>query len=385
MLASTQSSFAGAKVAAAAPKAQRACVRAAATCRKAGPYDAELIATAKTIASPGRGILAIDESNATAGKRLESIGVENTEDNRRAYRELLLGTPGVGQYISGAILFEETLFQSASTGKTFVQLMHEQGIVPGIKVDKGLVPLAGSNGESWCQGLDGLAGRVAQYYKQGARFAKWRSTVSISAGPTELAVKETAWGLARYAAICQEGGLVPIVEPEILLDGDHDIDTTLRVFEQTWAEVFTALAANNVLYEGILLKPSMVTPGADFPTRATPEQVATYTLNGLKRRVPPAVPGIMFLSGGQSELEASLNLNAMNKSPNPWHVSFSYARALQNTVLKTWQGNPANVAAAQQALLRRAKANSDAQLGKFVPTEEDKKAIESTYQKNYVY
>jgi len=327
----------------------------------------------------------MDESNATCGKRLEAIGVSNVEDNRRAYRELLLGTPGLGQYISGAILFEETLFQSTSSGKSFVEVMNAQKIIPGIKVDKGLVPLAGSNGESWCQGLDGLAGRVAQYYKQGARFAKWRSTVSIAAGPTDLAVRETAWGLARYAAICQEGGLVPIIEPEILLDGDHSIDTTLHVFEKVWAETFKAMADNNVVFEGILLKPSMVTPGAEHKVKSSPEQVAHYTLTGLKRRVPPAVPGIMFLSGGQSELEASLNLNAMNKTPNPWHVSFSYARALQNTVLKTWQGNPANVKAAQDALLRRAKANSDAQLGKFVPTEEDKKAIEGMYQKGYVY
>ena len=296
------------------------------------------------------------------------------------------------------------------------------------------MPLANSNGESWCQGLDGLAGRAAQYYKQGARFAKWcahrpparrgsplpapaassgtralsplarratraprrlrppltppaatrrRSTVNIPAGPTEAAVMDCAYGLARYAAICQDNGLVPIVEPEILLDGEHDIDRTLAVAEKTWAATFKYLADFGVMFEGILLKPSMVTPGADNKKKESPERVAEYTLKMLKRRVPPAVPGIMFLSGGQSELEASLNLNAMNKSPNPWHVSFSYARALQNTVLKTWQGQEKNKKAAQEALLRRAKANSDAQLGKFVPSEEDKKAIESTYQKNY--
>ena len=194
---------------------------------------------------------------------------------------------------------------------------------------------------------------------------------------------DCAYGLARYAAICQDNGLVPIVEPEILLDGDHDIDRTLAVAEKTWAATFKYLADFGVMFEGILLKPSMVTPGADNKKKESPERVAEYTLKMLKRRVPPAVPGIMFLSGGQSELEASLNLNAMNKSPNPWHVSFSYARALQNTVLKTWQGQEKNKKAAQEALLRRAKANSDAQLGKFVPSEEDKKAIESTYQKNY--
>jgi fructose-bisphosphate aldolase class I len=382
MLAS--STFTGVRVNTARP-ARQTRAAAVATQAAANPFAEELVKTAKYIASPGKGILAIDESNATCGKRLDSIGVSNTEDNRRAYRELLLTTPGLGQYISGAILFEETLFQNTSSGKSFVDVMKGQGITPGIKVDKGLVPLPFSNGESWCQGLDGLAGRAAQYYKQGARFAKWRSTVNIPAGPTEAAVMDCAYGLARYAAICQDNGLVPIVEPEILLDGDHSIDRTLEVAEKTWAATFKYLADFGVMFEGILLKPSMVTPGADHAKKSTPPEVAEYTLKMLKRRVPPAVPGIMFLSGGQSELEASLNLNAMNQKPNPWHVSFSYARALQNTVLKTWQGQEGNKKAAQDALLRRAKANSDAQLGKFVPTAEDKKAIESTYQKNYVY
>jgi fructose-bisphosphate aldolase, class I len=369
--------------------AGRASVRAPAGRRslmcKAGAYDAELIETAKKIASPGKGILAMDESNATCGKRLDSIGVENTEDNRRAYRELLLTAPGLSQYISGAILFEETLYQSVKSGKKFVDVMKEVGIVPGIKVDKGLVPLANSNGESWCMGLDGLDKRCAEYYKAGARFAKWRSVVSIPAGPSTIAVRDCAYGLARYAAIAQNAGLVPIVEPEILLDGDHDIDRTLEVAEATWAETFKYMADNKVLFEGILLKPAMVTPGAECKNRATPDQVADYTLKMLKRRVPPAVPGIMFLSGGQSELEATLNLNAMNKTPNPWIVSFSYARALQNTVLKTWQGKPENTAAAQQALLKRAKANSDAQLGKYDPSNESKEAGKGMYEKGYVY
>ncbi|KAK8579437.1 hypothetical protein V6N13_142647 [Hibiscus sabdariffa] len=332
---------------------------------RAGVYTDELIKTAKTIASPGRGILAIDESNATCGKRLSSIGLDNNEPNRQAYRQLLLTTPGLGEYISGAILFEETLYQSTTNGKKFVDVLHDQKIVPGIKVDKGLVPLPGSNNESWCQGLDGLSSRSAEYYKQGARFAKWRTVVSIPCGPSALAVKEAAWGLARYAAISQDNGLVPIVEPEILLDGDHPIERTLEVAEKVWAEVFYYLAENNVTFEGILLKPSMVTPGAEHKEKASPETIAKYTLTMLKRRVPPAVPGIMFLSGGQSEMEATLNLHAMNQSPNPWHVSFSYARALQNTVLKTWQGHSENVEAAQKALLVRAKANSQAQLGKY--------------------
>jgi len=352
---------------------------------RAGKYDEELIKTAKTVASPGRGILAMDESNATCGKRLESIAVENTEDNRRAYRELLLTTPGLSQYISGAILFEETLYQNTSSGKSFVDVMKSIDLVPGIKVDKGLVPLANSNGESWCMGLDGLDKRCSEYYKAGARFAKWRSVVSIPAGPSTIAVRDCAYGLARYAAICQAAGLVPIVEPEVLLDGEHSIDRTLEVAEDVWAETFKYMADNKVMFEGILLKPAMVTPGAECKTRATPDQVADYTLRLLRRRVPPAVPGIMFLSGGQSELEATLNLNAMNKTPNPWHVSFSYARALQNTVLKTWQGKPENAAAAQQALLKRAKANSDAQLGKYDASAEGKEAGQGMYEKGYVY
>uniref|UniRef100_A0A2N9FNY3 Fructose-bisphosphate aldolase n=1 Tax=Fagus sylvatica TaxID=28930 RepID=A0A2N9FNY3_FAGSY len=322
---------------------------------RAGSYADELVKTAKIVASPGRGILAMDESNATCGKRLASIGLENTEANRQAYRTLLVTVPGLGNYVSGAILFEETLYQSTTEGKKIVDVLVEQKIVPGIKVDKGLVPLVGSNNESWCQGLDGLASRTAAYYQQGARFAKWRTVISIPNGPTALAVKEAAWGLARYAAISQDNGLVPIVEPEILLDGEHGIDRTFEVAQKVWAEVFFYLAENNVLFEGILLKPSMVTPGAECKERATPQK---------------------FLSGGQSEVEATLNLNAMNQSTNPWHVSFSYARALQNTCLKTWGGRPENIKAAQEALLIRAKANSLAQLGKYTDDDDDEEEEE---------
>ncbi|CAM0874671.1 unnamed protein product [Alopecurus aequalis] len=391
---------------------------------RASAYADELIKTAKTIASPGRGILAMDESNATCGKRLASIGLENTEANRQAYRTLLVTPPGLGNYISGAILFEETLYQSTVDGKKIVDILVEQGIVPGIKVDKGLVPLVGSNDESWCQGLDGLASREAAYYQQGARFAKWRTVVSIPNGPSEVAVKEAAWGLARYAAISQDNGLVPIVEPEIMLDGEHGIERTFEVAQKVWAETFYYMAQNNVMFEGILLKPSMVTPGAECKDRNTPEEVASYTLKLLQRRIPPSVPGIMvsplpppsfqphlkyheaswflivqecighnctsfsmvqFLSGGQSEMEATLNLNAMNQAPNPWHVSFSYARALQNTCLKTWGGRPENVAAAQEALLLRAKANSLAQLGKYTSDGEAAAAKEDMFVKNYSY
>ncbi|KAK3005382.1 hypothetical protein RJ639_016786 [Escallonia herrerae] len=352
---------------------------------RAGSHADELVQTAKSIASPGRGILAIDESSATCGKRLASIGLDNTETNRQAYRQLLLTTPGLGEYISGSILFEETLYQSTIDGKKFVDCLRDENIVPGIKVDKGLVPLPGSNNESWCQGLDGLASRSAEYYSQGARFAKWRTVVSIPCGPSALAVKEAAWGLARYAAISQDNGLVPIVEPEILLDGDHSIERTREVAELVWAEVFHYLAENNVMYEGILLKPSMVTPGADHKEKASPETIAKYTLTVLKRRVPPAVPGIMFLSGGQSEMEATLNLNAMNQSPNPWHVSFSYARALQNSVLKAWQGRPENAEAGQKALLARAKANSMAQLGRYSAEGESDDAKKGMFVKGYTY
>lgn len=376
------STFAGQSIQIAAPVQA---TRTASFVVRAGGYEEELRKTAKHIASPGRGILAMDESNATCGLRLASIGLENTEENRKAYRTLLITTPGIGDYVSGAILFEETLFQQTTGEDTMVEALNKAGLMPGIKVDKGLVPLAGSNNESWCQGLDGLSSRCASYYKQGARFAKWRSVVSIPNGPTELAITECAWGLARYAAIAQDNGLVPIVEPEILLDGAHGIDRTLEVAEKVWSKVFYFLAENNVMFEGILLKPSMVTPGAEAEIRSTPEQVANYTLTMLKRRVPPAVPGIMFLSGGQSEVEATLNLNAMNQSPNPWHVSFSYARALQNSVLKTWKGQPENFEAAQRALLIRAKANSLAQMGKYSADGEAEEAKQGMFVKGYSY
>ncbi|RVW16943.1 Fructose-bisphosphate aldolase 3, chloroplastic [Vitis vinifera] len=353
---------------------------------RAGSYSEELVQTAKTVASPGRGILAIDESNATCGKRLASIGLDNTEPNRQAYRQLLLTTPGLGEYISGAILLRKHCTSQQLMERSLWTACVKRKLCLASKLIRyGLVPLPGSNNESWCQGLDGLASRSAEYYKQGARFAKWRTVVSIPCGPSALAVKEAAWGLARYAAISQDNGLVPIVEPEILLDGDHPIDRTLEVAEKVWSEVFFYLAQNNVLFEGILLKPSMVTPGAEHKEKASPETIAKYTLTMLRRRVPPAVPGIMFLSGGQSEVEATLNLNAMNQSPNPWHVSFSYARALQNTVLKTWQGHPENVEAAQKSLLVRAKANSLAQLGKYSAEGESEEAKKGMFVQGYTY
>merc|ERR1719409_2396117 len=319
MLASASTtSFTGARVVSktTARRAKRA------VAARAGQYDDELLETAQNMTMPGKGILAMDESNATCGTRLEGVGVENTEENRRRYRELLITTKGMGEYVGGAILFEETLYQSCSDGTSFVDALREQGIYPGIKVDKGLRPLANSNGESWCQGLDGLADRAAEYYKQGARFCKWRSVVSIPSGPSKIAVTDCAYGLARYAAICQNAGFVPIVEPEILLDGEHTLEETYEVASAVWAETFKYLADNNVMFDRMLLKPSMVGPGADCAKRNTPEEVAEATLKMLNSRVPPATAGIMFLSGGLSELDSTLYLNAMNQQPNPWHVSF---------------------------------------------------------------
>lgn len=266
---------------------------------------------------PGKGILAMDESNGTCGSRLQAIGLENTEENRIRYRELLVTTPDLGEHIGGAILFEETLYQHISDGSSFVDTLRKQNIIPGVKVDKGLKPLANSPGENWCQGLDDLADRAAEYYNQGARFCKWRSVVSIPHGPSKAAVTDCAYGLARYAAICQNAGLVPIVEPEILLDGDHDIDKTFEVAQWTWAETFTHLADQGVDFERMLLKPSMVAPGAQCKKKSNAEEVATYTLRMLYSRVPPATAGIMFLSGGLSELDSTLYLNAMNQQSNP--------------------------------------------------------------------
>jgi len=334
-------------------------------------YKEELAKTAASIAGPGKGILAVDESTKTVGKRLQSIGVENTEANRKAYRGLLFSAPGLGKYISGAILYEETLFQSDNNGTPFVKLLKDNGIFPGIKVDTGLAPLPGGHPvETWCGGLDGLKERAEKYYAQGARFCKWRAVLQITAdgAPTALSIAENSWGLARYARTCQEAGLVPIVEPEILMDGDHTIETTAAVQEKVLAAVYKALNDNGVFLEGSLLKPSMTVPGAECTEPVTKEKIAEYTIRTLERTVPPSVPGITFLSGGLSEEEASIYLNTMNSFPRkgPWSVTFSYGRALQQSCLKAWQGKEANVPAAQNALLARAQANSEANLGKYV-------------------
>ena len=354
----------------------------------------ELAATAAALAAPGTGLLAADESTATIGKRFEAIALENSEVNRRAYRTLLATTPGLPVSISGAILYEETLFQASAAadggeGPPIVQLLQEQGIVPGIKVDQGVEPLAGGlAGETWCTGLRGLAERAERYYAAGARFAKWRAVLRISGDgcPSELAVRENAWGLARYARTVQEQGLVPIVEPEILMDGDHDIATTASVQEWVLRTVYEALATNGVFLEGSLLKPSMTTAGAEAPQRPSPDEVGEYTVRTLCRSVPAAVPAILFLSGGLGEEDASLCLNAINQAAAqgfaPWHLGFSFGRALQHSCLKHWAGR--DVAAGQEALLARARANGAASRGAYEPGSEPSDEA-SLFVSNYSY
>lgn len=352
-----------------------------------GKYAEELVKTANYIGTPGKGILAADESTGTIGKRLASINVENVESNRRALRELLFTSPETLQYLSGVILFEETLYQKTASGKPFVEVLKEGGVLPGIKVDKGTVDLAGTNGETTTQGIDGLAQRCQQYYNAGARFAKWRAVLKIGkTEPSELAIQQNAQGLARYAIICQENGLVPIVEPEILVDGPHDIEKCAAVTEIVLAAVYKALNDHHVLLEGSLLKPNMVTPGSEAP-KTTPDQIAFYTVRSLQRAVPSAVPAVCFLSGGQSEEEATLNLNAMNKldTCKPWRLTFSFGRALQQSTLKAWAGKPENAASAQKVFQGRCQANSEATLGKYVGGAAAAGASESLHVKDYHY
>ncbi len=332
-------------------------------------YAEELKKTAKALAQSGKGILAVDESTKTVGKRLASIGVENTEGNRQAYRGMLFTTKGLGEFISGAILFEETLFQSHADGDSMVKKLNDLGIIPGIKVDTGLRPLSGAHDvETFCSGLDGLVERAADYYTQGARFAKWRAVLQITEDgcPSKLSIRENAWGLARYARSVQESGLVPIIEPEILMDGSHGIEKTAAVQEEVIKEVYMACQINGVLLEGTLLKPSMTVPGAEASTKADPQQVAEMTIRTMERCVPASVPGIVFLSGGLSEEAASVYLNLMNKIERKakWNVSFSYGRALQHSCLKAWKGSDTDDG--QKALIARAQANSEASKGSYV-------------------
>jgi fructose-bisphosphate aldolase class I len=327
----------------------------------------ELDATVKALVQTGKGILAADESGPTIAKRFKAIGVESTEENRRAYRSLLLATPGLGDHVSGVILYEETLGQRADTGELLAELAARQGIVPGIKVDAGKVPLALSPGDEITLGLDGLAQRLEGYKQQGARFAKWRAVYNISdVLPSRAAIEANAEALARYAAVCQAEGVVPIVEPEVLIDGDHSMARCAEVTEDVLHEVFHALHRHHVALEHMLLKPSMVVPGKTHAQQATPAEVAAHTLRVLRRTVPPAVPGINFLSGGQSPAEATANLDALNRlGPQPWSLSFSYGRALQDPALQAWLGKPAQARTAQDALHKRARLNGAASSGSY--------------------
>ena len=331
---------------------------------------------ARKLVAPGKGILAADESSGTIEKRLKSINVPSTEENRRAYRELLFTTKGAGEFISGVILFDETIRQKASDGRSFVQVLEEQGIVPGIKVDKGAKAMANFSGEKITEGLDGLRERVGEYRKLGTRFAKWRAVITIGEGiPTRGCIDSNAEALARYAAICQEGDLVPIVEPEVLMDGAHTIERHFEVTEQTLRSVFDHLADHRVALEGILLKPNMVLSGKECSQQASVDEVAETTVRCMKRAVPAAVPGLVFLSGGQTDQQATEHLNAMNCMENlPWQLSFSYGRALQAPVLKAWKGDAANVSAAQTAFHHRAWCNSKARFGKYNEDMETAKA-----------
>ena len=336
----------------------------------------DLHKTAKALVADGKGILAADESSGTIKKRFDSIGVESTEENRRAYRDLLFTTSGAEEFISGVILYDETIRQSASDGTPFPKLLESKGVVPGIKVDEGAKPLALAEGETVTEGLDGLRERLAEYRELGARFAKWRAVITIGKNiPSEYCIWTNAHALARYAALCQEGGLVPIVEPEVLMDGEHTIQRSFEVTSRTLHAVFTELRDQKVHPEGILLKPNMVLPGYESSEQVSDEEIAQETVKCFRRHVPAAVPGIVFLSGGQSEEEATRRLNAINAiGPHPWKVSFSYGRALQAAALKAWGGNEENVDAAKRAYYHRAKMNSAAQTGMYAP-ELEKEAV----------
>ena len=327
-----------------------------------------LAATALEMVENHRGLLAADESTGTIKKRFDSIKVESTENTRRDYREMLFRTKGLGKFISGAILYDETIRQKAADGTTLVQLLQAEKIIPGIKVDAGAKALPGSPKEKITEGLDGLPERVKEYAALGARFAKWRAVITIGDGmPSSYCIHTNAHALARYARICQEGGLVPIVEPEVLMDGDHTIDVCEEVTTATLQAVYNELYLQGVFLEGTILKPNMVISASGCAQQAPMDEVAASTVKVLKRCVPTAVPGIMFLSGGQSEEEATRNLNAMNANhgPLPWALSYSYGRALQQSSLKTWLGQAGNVPAAQAALLKRARLNSAACAGTY--------------------
>ena len=330
--------------------------------------SAALAKTAKALVADGKGILAADESSPTIKKRFDSIKIESTEENRRDYRDMLFTAPGAGKYISGVILYDETIRQKAADGTALVKKLVKAGMIPGIKVDKGAKPLAGHPGETVTEGLDGLRARLEEYADLGAKFTKWRGVYRIEDGlPTPGCITANAHALARYAALAQEAGLVPIVEPEVLMDGSHDIDVCELVTEEVLRSVYNELALQNVWLEGTLLKPNMVISGQDCPQQADVKEVAERTVQCLKRTVPAAVPGIVFLSGGQSDELATKHLNAMNRLPGtlPWKLSFSYGRALQAAPLKAWSGKAANLQKGQAAFLQRAKDNAAAASGTY--------------------
>jgi fructose-bisphosphate aldolase class I len=330
-------------------------------------HEQALIDTANALVAPGKGILAADESTGTIKKRLDGIGVESTEQTRQAYRNLLFTAGGAEEFISGVILFEETLFQKADDGTPFPKLLAAKGVIPGIKVDKGAKPLAGNSEEKVTEGLDGLRERLADYAEAGARFAKWRGVLDITEDrPSDNCIHVNAHALARYAALCQEVGIVPIVEPEVLMDGANSIERCEEVTDRVLNAVFAELKTQQVMLEGMLLKPNMVISGKQCPQQASVDEVAQTTLRCLKRRVPAAVPGIVFLSGGQSDELATAHLDAMNREgAQPWKLSFSYGRALQAPALDAWRGKPENVEAAQQAFLKRARNNGAATRGEY--------------------
>lgn len=334
----------------------------------------QLETAARQLAAAGKGILAADESHPTIAKRFQTIGVESTEDNRRAYRELLLTTEGLNEGVSGVILFDETLRQKTADGTPFTEVLASAGILPGIKVDKGAKALAGFPGEKITEGLDGLRDRLREYAELGARFTKWRAVITIGTGiPTRTCLKANAHGLARFAALSQEAGLVPIVEPEVLMDGGHTIERHYEATAAALDAVFHELFAHKILLEGMLLKPNMVLPGKDCPIQADAGQVAETTVRCMRRHVPAAVPGLMFLSGGQSDIEATVNLNEMNRlGGNPWQLSFSFGRALQAPALKAWGGKPENASAARKALRHRAVCNSAARSGNYTEAMENR-------------
>jgi fructose-bisphosphate aldolase class I len=354
-------------------------------------FKDELMKTASYIASPGKGILASDESTGTCQMRLKDIGMEGTIDEQRGYRQMLYSTPGLSEHIAGAIMFEKTLYESSDDGVPFVKLLGDQGILAGIKVDKGLKKIDGTNdGETWTAGLDDLKERCAKYYEQGARFAKWRNVVYITdSTPSDAAILDCVTTLAQYAATCQSEGLVPIVEPEVSLDGDHDIETCKEVTRRVWKMQYEVLQQYGVLMEGMLFKPAMIVPGADAP-KESPQKVAKYTLDVMKETVPPTMSGITFLSGGQSEEDATLHIQAMAEyMPDaPWNVSFSFARALQSSVLKTWGGKKENEQKAQEMLRAICQVNGLAQMGKYtgeLAARGHPSTTGSLYEKGYQY